>query len=144
MLLSTEKKAPRRSMKFCKVLPNAKQIFMRVKGHFLHSRIPSVENGPFRLDFFRLDSYGSSYRTSRRFYSFCALPRGGWCEGVLLYGSRKSAGSSVLRAFLASNACSRSTNLRPSGLVALGLAESRQSYVRGVALSREPAKLQQA
>ena len=39
---------------------------------------------------------------------------------------------------------SRATNLRPSGLVALGLAESRQSYVRGVALSREPSKLQQA
>ena len=39
---------------------------------------------------------------------------------------------------------SRATNLRPGGLVALGLAESRQSYVRGVALSREPPKLQQA
>ena len=39
---------------------------------------------------------------------------------------------------------SRATNLRPSGLVALGLAESRQGYVRGVALSREPLKLQQA
>ena len=39
---------------------------------------------------------------------------------------------------------SRATNLRPSGLVALGLAESRQSCVRGVALSREPPKLQQA
>ena len=39
---------------------------------------------------------------------------------------------------------SRATNLRPSGLVALGLAESRQSYVRGVALSRDPPKLQQA
>ena len=39
---------------------------------------------------------------------------------------------------------SRATNLRPSGLVALGLAESRQGYVRGVALSREPPKLQQA
>ena len=37
---------------------------------------------------------------------------------------------------------SRVTNLRPSGLVALGLAESRQSYVLGVALSREPPKLQ--
>ena len=39
---------------------------------------------------------------------------------------------------------SRATNLRPSGLVALGLAESRQGYVRDVALSREPPKLQQA
>ena len=38
---------------------------------------------------------------------------------------------------------SRATNLRPSVLVALDLAESRQSYVRGVALSREPSKLQQ-
>ena len=39
---------------------------------------------------------------------------------------------------------SLATNFRPSGLVALGLAESRQSYVRGVALSREPPQLQQA
>ena len=52
----------------------------------------------------------------------------------------KSVGSSVLRAFFASNS---STNPRPSELVALGLAESRQSYVRGVALSREPPKLQE-
>ena len=51
-----------------------------------------------------------------------------------------SVGSSVLRAFSASN---DSVNPRPSELVALGLAESRQSYVRGVALSREPPKLQQ-
>ena len=39
---------------------------------------------------------------------------------------------------------SRATNLRPSGLVALSLAERRQSYIRGVTLSREPPKLQQA
>ena len=32
----------------------------------------------------------------------------------------------------------------PEKLMALGLAESRQSYVRGVALSREPPKLRQA
>ena len=32
---------------------------------------------------------------------------------------------------------SRATNLRSSGLVALGLAQSRQSYVRGVAESRQ-------
>ena len=36
-----------------------------------------------------------------------------------------------------------SANPRPSELVALGLAESRQSFVRGVALSREPPKPQQ-
>ena len=36
-----------------------------------------------------------------------------------------------------------SANPRPSELVALGVAESRQSYVRGVALSREPPKPQQ-
>ena len=39
---------------------------------------------------------------------------------------------------------SLATNLRPSGLVTLGLAESRQRYVRGVALGREPPQLQQA
>ena len=47
----------------------------------------------------------------------------------------------MLRAVFASNG---STNLRPSELVALGSAGSRQSYVRGVALSREPPNLQQA
>ena len=46
----------------------------------------------------------------------------------------------MLRALSASNG---SANPRPSELVALGLAERRQSYVRGVALSREPPKLQQ-
>ena len=41
------------------------------QGHFQYSRIPPVENGPFRLDFFRLESSGpSSYRQSSRFYSF--------------------------------------------------------------------------
>ena len=50
----------------------------------------------------------------------------------------KSVGSSVLRAFSASNG---STTLRPSELVALGLAEKN---VRGVELSREPPKRQQA
>ena len=39
----------------------------------------------------------------------------------------KSVGSSMLRAVSASNG---STNLRPSELVALGLAKSRQSYSR--------------
>ena len=38
----------------------------------------------------------------------------------------------------------RATARRTLVLVALGLAERRQSYVRGVALSREPPKLQQA
>ena len=38
---------------------------------------------------------------------------------------------------------SRSKNPRLSGLVALDLAKSRKSYVRGVVLSREPPKLQQ-
>ena len=39
-----------------------------------------------------------------RFHSCCALCGGGGCDGVLLYGSQKSVGSSVLRAFSASNA----------------------------------------
>ena len=52
----------------------------------------------------------------------------------------KSVGSSALRAFSASNG---SANPRPSESVALGLTESRQSYVRGVALSREAPKSQQ-
>ena len=63
-----------------------------------------------------------------RFHSFCALPRGGRCEGVLLYGSRKSVGSSVLRAFSASNACCPCDKL-PS------------THVGGVELSQKPPKL---
>ena len=43
----------------------------------------------FDWTFSRLDSSGPSYyRQSSRFYSFCALPKGGWCEGVLLYSRR--------------------------------------------------------
>ena len=53
----------------------------------------------------------------------------------------KSVGSSVLPAV---SACNGSTNLRPSELVALVVAESRQSYGRGLALSRESPHLQQA
>ena len=68
-----------------------------------------------------------------------AVVVGEYCWSTAVQQS-KSVGSSVLRAFSASNG---STNRRPSELVALGLAESRQSYVRGVALSREPPKLQQ-
>ena len=95
-----------------------------LSGHFLHSWIPPVENGPFRLD----SSGPSSYRQSSRFYSFCVLTRGCWCQGVLLYGSRKSFGSSVLRALFASNACF--TRDEPS---------SKQ--IGGVGLSRKPSML---
>ena len=118
----------------------------------------------FDWTFFRLHSSGSSYRQPSRFCSFCAFPRGDWCEGVLLYGSRKLVGSSALRAFFASNACFAldgpsskrvggvELNRTPPKLrswrctqpraakatfVALHSAESSQSYVRGVALSRE-------
>lgn len=38
----------------------------------------------------------------------------------------------------------RATNALPSGLLSLDLAESRQRYVRGAALNREPPKLRQA
>ena len=84
----------------------------------------------FDLNFFRLDSSGpSSYRQSSRFYSSCALlPRGDWCEGVLLYGSRKSVGSFVLRALFASNAC-------------FARDELSSKQVGGVGLSRKPPKL---
>ena len=82
------------------------------------------------------------------FIVFCALPRGGWCEGgVLLYCcmavENRLAALWFARSWRATRA-SRATNLHPSGLVALGLAENRQSYVRGVTLSREAPKLQQA
>ena len=104
----------------------------------------------FDWTFFRLDSSRpSSYRQSSRFYSFCALPRGGWCEGVLLYWcmaveNRLAALSAVHRAFFASNACfarDEPSSKRVGGVglsrktpkimsVALHSAESRQSYSR--------------
>ena len=95
----------------------------------------------FDWTFLRLDSSGpSSYRQSSLFHVFVLVVE---AVGVREYCCRlqqwKSAGSSVLRAFSASNGWA---NPRPL-LVALGLAESRQSYVRGVALSRERPKLQQ-
>ena len=82
----------------------------------------------FDWTFFRLNSSGPSYRQSSRFYSFCALPRGGWCEGVLLYGSRKSVGSSVHRAFFAINAF-------------FARDEPSSKRVGGIGLSRKPPKI---
>ena len=66
-------------------------------------------------------------------YSFCALPRGCWCEGVLLYCSmevenRLAALSAVLRAFFASNAC-------------FARDEPSSKHVGSVGLSRKPPKL---
>ena len=88
----------------------------------------------FDWTFFRLDSSGpSSYRQSSQFNSFCALPGGGWCEGVLTYccmavENRLAALSAVLRAFFASNACSARDELS-------------SKRVGGVGLSRKPPKL---
>ena len=89
----------------------------------------------FDWTFFLLDYFGPYYQSSR-FYSCCALPSGGCCEGVLLYGSRKSLAALCFAPFSRAVRASRATNFRPSGLVPLGLAKSRQSYVRGVALSQ--------
>ena len=76
-----------------------------------------------------------SYSASRKgpfstglVFDWTLLPRGGWCEGVLLCGSRKSVGSSVLRAFFASNAC-------------FARDEPSSRRVGGVGLSRKPPKL---
>ena len=71
------------------------------------SRIPpGSKTALFDRTFFRLDSSGpSSYRQSSRCYSLCSLPRGGWCEGVILYccmavENRFSGLSAVLRGVL--------------------------------------------
>ena len=63
-------------------------------------------------------------------------------EEVLPDGSRKSVGSSASRVLREQRVLA--LDEPSSHLVALGLAESRLRYVRGVALSREPPKLQQA
>ena len=52
----------------------------------IQSDSASRKKALFDWTFFRLESSGPSYRQSGRFYSFCALPRGGWCEEVLLFG----------------------------------------------------------
>ena len=98
----------------------------------------------FDRTFFRLDSSGpSSCRQASRFYSFRALPRGGWCEGVLMHGSQKSVGGSVLtrvlrdqrvlharRTFVQAGWCSAMPKAAKATFVALHSAESRQSYSR--------------
>ena len=93
----------------------------------------------FDWTFLRLDSSGPScYRQSSRFYSFCALPTGGWCEGVLLYGSRNLL--AALCFALSPRATARRTLVPASWwlwaqpkaakatFVKLHSAESRQSY----------------
>ena len=82
--------------------------------------------------FFRLGSSGPpSHHQSSRFCSLYSLSGNGWCEGVLLYGSQKSVGSSVLRAFYARNACFARDE--PSS--------KRVGRVGGVGLGRKPPKL---
>ena len=95
----------------------------------------------FDWTFFRPESNGHSCRQSSPFYSFCDLPRGGWCRGGTVVQQSKSVGSSVL------GASPRATARRilvPESWWLLCVAESRKSYVREVALTREPLKLQQA
>ena len=95
-------------------------------GYFLRSRMPPVENGPFRLDFFSTGLFSSfflssvepisySYRQSSRFYSFCARPRGGWCEGVVLYSSRNRVADLCFA--LSSRATARRTLVPASWLI---------------------------
>ena len=99
----------------------------QVLGHFSYSLIPPVENGPFRLDFFSTGFFWSfSYRQSSRFYSFCALTRGGWCEGVLLYHTAGDIGWQL---------CA-SRFLREQRL-----DEPSSQRVGGFGLSRKPPKL---
>ena len=114
-------------------------------GHLLYSQTPPVENGPFPLDFFRLDSSGPSTDSSRvDFIVFMLLLE---AVGVREYYCSTSECQSKI-GYQVCQLCfghsswatrvSRATSLCPSGSVALSLAESRQSYARGVALSREP------
>ena len=78
---------------------------------------------------FRLDSCGpSSYRQSNRFNCFCTLSIGDWYKELMLYGTRKLVGSSVLRAFFASNAC-------------YARDQPSSKRVGGVGLGRQPPRL---
>ena len=84
--------------------------------------------------------WASFFRQSTRFNRFGALCGGGWCEGVVLYGSRKSFGSFVLRVFSTRNACFARDQPSPKQVGVVDMAESCQNYVRGVALNREPPR----
>ena len=111
-----------------------------------YSRNPPVENGPFRLDFFSTGFFcgPSSYRQSSRFHSFCALPRGGWCEGVLLYGARKSVHSSVLGAFFASDACFTRDEPSSKRVGGVGLGRKPPKATAGVAVVGKTASITRA
>ena len=99
---------------------------------------------PFSTGFFwpfflsSVEPISCSYRQSNRYYSFCALLRGGWCEGVLLYISRNRLAAQCFA--LSSRATARRARVRASWwlwakpkaatatFVELHSAESRQSY----------------
>ena len=83
----------------------------------------------FDQTFFRLDSFAPpSYCQSSRFHGFRALSGGGWCEGVLLYGSRTSLGCSALRAYSARNA-------------SFGRDQPSSKRVGGIGLAQKPPEL---
>ena len=115
---------------FCTEVPHfgslRKALLTHVLGHFLHSRIPPVENGPFRLDYFSTGFFWSFFLSpvDSILHFLCSFQR----RLVLLYGARTFVGSSVLRAFLASNTCF--TRDEPSS-----------KRVGGVGLSQKPPNL---
>ena len=118
---------------------------MRKYGHFLRSRIPTVENGPFRLDIF-CDWILLVLLLIVSRVGFIVFVVFREAVGVREYSRVAVENGLAALCFarcLRARRASRSTNPRSSDLVALGLAESRQSDVRGVVLNREPPKLQQ-
>ena len=116
-------------------------VFAHAPYPFILSSKTALFNWPF-VDWVLMGLLLVVSRQSSRFYSVL-FSGGGWCEGALLYGGRKSGGSS-LPAFSASYA--RFARYKPSSkrVGGVGLRRRRQSYIRGVALSREPPKQQQA
>ena len=86
---------------------------------------PQSKTALFNWIFFRLESSGpSSYRQSNRFDSFCALSRGGWCAGVLLYRSRNRLAALCFSRFLREQR----------------LDEPSSQQVGGYGISRKPIK----
>ena len=98
-------------------------------GHFLHSRIPPVENGPFRLDFFFTGFFWSLLLIVSRvdFIAFLlfleAVAVREYCCSTAVWQSKIGWHLCQLCSARSSRAAraSRATNLRPSGLGALGL-----------------------
>ena len=82
-LISNISPIPYKSYLYCRSIIN------ETMRPFLTDGFRQSKTGRFRLGFLSTGFFWSLFLSqSSRFYSFCAPPRGGWCEGVLLHSRR--------------------------------------------------------